>query len=200
MKQALLDMKQILLLILIFISLVLAQSCDRKDRCDEITRIDHHASISKQYSDSFRLDTLKQLSFKKYKNDSVIIFTYQNRNNFSLIAGINNKLDQCTTYYQSYQKDMYTYINQQNESLIITQTTNSVSLIFRNKSFDFSNWDLLNKKYTFDSITLSGNMFYHVLQSLKPYGASSDYSALYSYKYGFIRMRLSPDDVWDIQP
>jgi hypothetical protein len=200
MKQALLGMKQILLPGLILISSILYESCNRKDRCEQNTPVNLYTKISQQYSDSFKLDTLKKMSFKKYKNDSVIVFTYQSRNNSFIITGVNATAEPCTTYYQLYQKDVYTYANEQNEPLIITQTAGNASLFFRNKQFSFSNSDISNKKSTFDSITLSGNMFYHVLQSLKPYDAYTDYSALYSYEYGFIRMRLSPDDVWDLQP
>ncbi len=202
MKLELSNMKKILSLGLLISSIIYFSSC-KKNGCDQVESITrHYDSISQTNIDAFILDTTKKITFRKYKSDSVIVFTFKNKlvenflnqNNSSLVS-------QCSTfrYYSYIITHHFSYYNQFNEPLTISQNNYGYFIKFRNIICYFNNNDLKTKNYKFDTISFSNNNFYNVFQSNETYQTPNDYTAYYNTKYGFLRLRLSFYDIWDIK-
>ncbi len=194
-------MKKILLLGLL-ISVIYFSSC-KKNECDQVDIItSRYDSINQINIEAFILDTSKKIIFKKYKSDSVIVFTFKNKlvENF-LYQNNSSIISQCSTsrFYGYIITHHYIYYNQHNEQLTVSQNNYGYSIKFRNITCNFNNSDLKSKNYKFDTISFSNNYFYKVFQSNETYQTPDDFSAYYNIEYGFIRLRLSFYDIWDIK-
>ncbi len=198
MKLELSNMKKILLLGLL-ISCIYISSC-KKDECKPSDNIiNSYDSINQIYIDAFIIDTTRKIKFKKYKSDSIIMFSFKEKTTEYLLTNSNNTLYNCSTsnFYRT--NINYYYYNQNNETLIISQNRWNYSIKFRNISCSFWNGNLKTKTYQYDTISFSNNVFYDVFRSNEAYQTPSDFDAYYNTKYGFLRLRLSLYDIWDIK-
>lgn len=193
-------MKKILLLGLL-ISGIYISSC-KKDECTEVEIITRrYDSINQTNIDAFILDTSKKIIFRKYKSDSVIVFTFKNKLIENILNQNNRSIDHCSTYrfYGYVITNHFNYLNQFNEPLTISQNNYGYLIKFRNITCYFNNSNLKTKNHKFDSIYFSNNYFYNVFQSNETYQTPDDFTAYYNIEYGFLRLRLSFYDIWDIK-
>jgi hypothetical protein len=197
MKLELSNMKKILLLGLL-ISSIYISSC-KKEECNQSDNIiSRYDSINQIYIDAFVLDTSKKIILKKYKSDSILVFTFKNKLKDYKLNYSNQYYDRCSTFIYYYEEINYSYTNQNNETLTISQNPWNLFIIYRNYSLPFWNGDLKNNNYKYDSISFSNNIFYDVFRS-NEVSQTPTYAAYYNIKYGIIRLRFSFYDIWDIK-
>jgi hypothetical protein len=192
-------MKKAIFLGLIIIGSFCFTSCTKQDCSQSDTIFSEYDSINPVYINEFILDTSKSIVLKKYKSDSIMNFVFKGKTIENYLQYVNSKDYRCSTYHSYLIKHNYSYINQFDEPLIITQNKWSYSVSFRNITCSFWNGNLKTKTYQYDSISFSDNVFYDVFRSSEVYQKPADYAAYYNTKYGFLRLRLSLYDIWDIK-
>jgi hypothetical protein len=174
------------------------QSC-KKDQCSQSDHIiNDYDSVKQIYQTAFQLDLSKKFTYKKYKSDSVMTFTFKSKHSNFVFRHSNTSAVQCSSFYNYYQNISFIYSNNYDEELLINQDIWKVSLTFRNKTSPIWNGDLYNKKYSFDTITLNNNNYFKVFKSYQPYETYLDNAVYYNFEHGFLRLRISLDDFWDL--
>ena len=191
----LLNMKKILQIGLIITSLLSIIGC-KKDVCNKNILDKHYNNIDSLYIDSFKLNTTKNISLKKYKSDSTMNFRFIGETSDYIVLNSYPSYTRCNDTDRVYYNQMitYSYISDNYEELSIMQDPTNVYVFFRNSTFYFSNKAFVTNRYQYDSITLSGNKFYNAFES-----SYLDRSCYYNFEFGLLRLRPSLNDIWDIK-